>query len=70
MFYNGRVMYCLYKDNSIIVGLFTKVIDIIILWMKQVKLYITVEGTIEDFLGVNVGEKKDRTIHPTQPYVG
>ena len=35
--------------------------------MIAVKLNITEEGTLEDFLGVNIDRKADGTIHLTQP---
>ena len=35
--------------------------------MRKIKLDITEEGTLEDFLGVIIDRKKDGTIHLTQP---
>ena len=35
--------------------------------MKQAKLGIIVEGSIDAFLGINIYRKEDETIHFTQP---
>ena len=35
--------------------------------MKGVGLDITIEGTLEDFLGINIARSKDGTIHMSQP---
>ena len=67
VFYKGRVMYALYTDDSILAGPCPKEIDKIMTLMRKVKLDITEEGTLEDFLGVNIDRKKDGTIHLTQP---
>ena len=67
VFYKGKVMYVLYTDDSILAGPDPKEIKKIIKLMKQVKLDITEEGTIEDFLGVNIDRKDDGSIHLTQP---
>jgi hypothetical protein len=37
--------------------------------MKEVKLDITVEGGLEDFLGINIDHEKDGTIHLRQPHL-
>ena len=42
-------------------------IDNIMAQMRKVNLDITEEGTLEDFLGVNIDRRKDGTIHLTQP---
>ena len=37
--------------------------------MVVTKEFLTIEGDIQDFLGVNIEKKKDRTIHLTQPHL-
>jgi hypothetical protein len=37
--------------------------------MKKAKLDITIEGDLQDFLGVNIEQKEDGTIHLTQPHL-
>ena len=69
LFYHGKVMYVLYTDDSILAGPDEKEIDNVIAKMRQAKLDITIEGTLEDFLGVNIDRKDDGTIHLTQPHL-
>jgi hypothetical protein len=68
IFYRGKTMYALYTDDSILAGPDQSEIDQIIKEMKQVNLDITVEGDLQDFLGVNI-EKKSDGIHLTQPHL-
>ena len=37
--------------------------------IREAKLDITVEGDIQDFLGINIEKKGDGTIHLTQPHL-
>jgi hypothetical protein len=69
MFYKGQVMYVLYTDDSILAGPDPKEIDQIIEDVKKAKLDITIEGDLQDFLGVNIEQKEDGTIHLTQPHL-
>ena len=69
VFYRGTTMYVLYTDDSILAGPDEKEIDQIIQEMKLAKLDITVEGGLEDFLGINIDRRKDGTIHLTQPHL-
>jgi hypothetical protein len=62
-------LYVLYTDDSILAGPDLKEIDRIIEEMKQAKLDITIEGDLQDFLGVNIERKEDGTIHLTQPHL-
>ena len=36
---------------------------------RKAKLEITIEGDLSDFLGVNIDQRKDGTIHLTQPHL-
>jgi hypothetical protein len=69
VFYRGKTMYILYTDDSILAGPDKKEINQIIKDMKKAKLDITIEGDLQDFLGVNIDRKDDRTIHLTQPHL-
>ena len=62
-------MYILYTDDSILAGPDPKEIDQIIKDMQKAKLDITVEGDLQDFLGVNIEQKEDGSIHLTQPHL-
>ncbi len=62
VFYKGQVMYILYTDDSILAGPDPKEIDQVIEDMKKAKLDITIEGDLQDFLGVNIERKEDGTI--------
>ncbi len=69
VFWHGRVMYVLYTDDSILAGPDPKEIEKIMEKMRKANLDITVEGDLEDFLGVNINRKEDGTIHLTQPHL-
>ena len=62
-------MYALYTDDSILAGPNKAEIYQIIKEMKEAKLDITIEGDLQDFLGVNIEKKADGTIHLTQPHL-
>jgi hypothetical protein len=62
VFYKGQVMYVLYTDDSILAGPDPKEIDQVIEDMKKAKLDITIEGDLQDFLGVNIERKEDGKI--------
>jgi hypothetical protein len=69
VFYRGQTMYILYTDDSILAGPDEKEIDTIIKEMKQAELDITIEGDLQDFLGVHIERKPDDSIHLTQPHL-
>lgn len=69
LFYKGRVIYALYTDDSIIAGPTQDEIEQVVNDIKRVGLNITVEGTLEDFLGVHIDRKEDGSIHLTQPHL-
>jgi hypothetical protein len=66
MFFRGNVMYCLYTDDSIITAPTNKELDQVIEDMKGCGLDLTVEGTMEDFLGVHIEKKDDNTYELSQ----
>jgi hypothetical protein len=65
IFYRGAMIYVLYTDDSILVGPDQGEIDKAIVEMKSL-LDITIEGTLTDFLGVNIDQRDDGTIKLTQ----
>ena len=68
VFYKGSTMYVLYTDDSILAGPNRAEIDSIIKQMKEVKLDITEEGDVSDFLGVHITRDPDaNTFELTQP---
>ena len=69
LFYRGTTLYALYTDDSIIAGPNLDEINQVIKDIKLAKLDVTEEGTLEDFLGVNIDRKNDGSIHLTQPHL-
>ena len=69
VFLRGNVIYVLYTDDSILAGPDPKELDQVIEDMKNIKLDITVEGDIADFLGVKIEHKEDGSYHLTQPHL-
>ena len=69
VFYRGKTMYVLYTDDSLLAGPDQKEIDQIVEDLKKVGLNITDEGDIQDFLGINISMRKDKTVHLTQPHL-
>ena len=69
VFYRGKTMYVLYTDDSLIAGPDEDEIERIIEDIKAAKLDITIEGNIEDFLGINIDRQDDGSIKMTQPHL-
>ena len=69
VFYKGSTVYVLYTDDSILAGPDKAEIEEIIEDIKKADLDITVEGDLQDFLGINIDRKEDGTIHMTQPHL-
>jgi len=67
LFYRGRVLYVLYTDDSILAGPDKSELEQVIKDIKAQNLNITEEGSLADFLGVNIDKKDDGTYHLTQP---
>jgi hypothetical protein len=66
IFYKGNLIYVLYTDDSILAGPDQAEIDRTVEEMKTVGLTLTVEGDLEDFLGVNFDRRTDGTIQLSQ----
>jgi len=69
VFYRQNTMYVLYTDDSLIAGPNEDEIERVIQDLKKARLEITVEGDLQDFLGVNIDRREDGTIHLTQPHL-
>ena len=67
VFYHGSVVYVTYVDDSIIQGPDDEEIQEVLRKMKLAGLDYTIEGGIDDFLGVNIDRREDGTINFTQP---
>jgi hypothetical protein len=62
-------MYVLYTDDSILAGPDSTEIDKAVKDIQDARLDITIEGDIQDFLGVNIERKTDGIILLTQPHL-
>jgi hypothetical protein len=69
VFYRGNVIYVLYTDDSILTGPDQNEIEKAIEDIEAAGLDITVEGDLQDFLGVNIEKKANGTMHLTQPHL-
>jgi predicted nucleotidyltransferase len=69
IFYRGKTMYALYTDDSILAGPDQAEIGQIIKEMQTANLDITIEGDLQDFLGVNIDKHENGSIHLTQPHL-
>ena len=69
VYFRGRVMYVLYTDDSILAGPEATKVDQAIIDIQNAGLNITVEGDLQDFLGVNITKNDDGTVTLTQPYL-
>ena len=68
IFYRGKTVYLLYKDDSILAGPDKEDISKVIKDLKGANLDVTDEGNMEDFFGINI-QRKDEEIHLTQPHL-
>jgi hypothetical protein len=69
VFYKGNVMYVLYTDDSIIAGPDKDKIYKIIKQIQKAGLDITVEGDLQDFLGINIQREDDGSMYMSQPHL-
>ena len=67
--YRGKTIYVLYTDDSIIAGPCKKELTETIQDIKNADLDITVEGDLEDFLGIQMDRRPNGTIHMSQPHL-
>lgn len=69
LFVRNRTIYVLYTDDSILASPTDAELDTVLADMKRAGLQITVEGTVEDFLGVKMQHNNDGSITMTQPHL-
>ena len=62
-------MYIFYTDESIIASPNQDDLGAVVADMKKKNLGVTVEVSLEDFLGMNIDRKKDGSIHLPQPHL-
>ena len=63
------MIYVLYTDDSILAGTSEQKIQATIKQMQEVGLQLTIDGDLEDFLGVNIDRTSRGAIHLTQPHL-
>ena len=68
IFYRGKTVYLVYTDDSILAGPDKEEIVQVIKDLKGANLYVTYEGNMEDFFGINI-QRKDEEMHLTQPHL-
>jgi Reverse transcriptase (RNA-dependent DNA polymerase) len=66
VYYKGSVMYVLYTDDSILAGPDCNDIEVMIEEIQAANLNITINGDIQDFLGININRKEDGSVNLTQ----
>ena len=69
LFYQGKVMYALHIDDSILGAPLHQDLEEAIKAIKDAKLQITLEGDLADFLGVKIERKSTDEIIFTQPHL-
>ena len=69
VFYKEDMIYVLYNNDSILAGPSKKQIQATIKRMQEVGLQLTIEGDLEDFLGVNINSTSRGAIELTQPHL-
>jgi Reverse transcriptase (RNA-dependent DNA polymerase). len=70
VFYKGNMLYVvLYTDDSIIAGPNKEEIERVIELIKKTGLNITIEGDLQDFLGINIQRENDGSIYLSQPHL-
>ena len=68
IFDEAGVIYVLYVDDSIIIGATDEKLDAEIALLRKLRLQLTVEGSLEDFLGVNITKIKHNVFHLHQAH--
>ena len=66
VFYKEDMIYVLYNDDSILEGPSEQQIQAT---KQEIGLQLTIEGDLEDFLGVNIDRTSKGAIHLTQPHL-
>ena len=63
------MIYVLYTNDIILAGPSEQQIQAMIKQMQEVGLQLTIEGDLENFLGVNIDRTSRGAIHLTQPHL-
>ena len=63
------MIYVLYTNDIVLAGPKEQQIQAMIKQMQEVGLQLTIEGDLEDFLGVNIDRTSRGEIHLTQPHL-
>jgi Reverse transcriptase (RNA-dependent DNA polymerase) len=66
LYYKRDVLFLVYVDDGILISPHDKHIDEELALLQQV-FNISVEGTLNDYVGVNIERASDGTVHMTQP---
>jgi Reverse transcriptase (RNA-dependent DNA polymerase) len=66
LYYKGDVLFLVYVDDGILVSPVDKHVDDELELLKG-KFNISIEGTLSDYVGINIERRDDGTIHMTQP---
>ena len=69
VFYKEDMIYFLYTDDRILAGPSKQRIQATINKNQETGLQLTIEGNLEDFLGVNTDRTSRDAIHLTQPHL-
>ena len=69
VFYKEDMIYVLYIDDSILAGPSEQQIQATIKQMQEAGLQLTIEGDLEDFLGLNIDCTSKGAIQLTQPHL-
>ena len=67
VYYRGGLIYLLYTDDSILASKDKSEIEVAIQDIERAGLKITIEGSLKDFLGVNISAREGGEVHMTQP---
>jgi Reverse transcriptase (RNA-dependent DNA polymerase) len=68
LYYKGKVVFVVYVDDGILVSPDSNQIQVELSTMRE-RFNISVEGTISDYVGVNVERTEDGKIHMSQPNI-
>jgi Reverse transcriptase (RNA-dependent DNA polymerase) len=68
LYYKGRVMFVVYVDDGILISKHQEDIDKELTTMRK-RFNISIEGTLSDYVGVNIQRTDDGEIHMTQPNI-
>ena len=68
LYYHGDVLFIVYVDDGILVSPHKEHIDQQLKLLQQ-QFNISIEGTLQDYVGINIEKLDDNTINMTQPNI-